>query len=203
MLSILPKIHKKFYIYLMRGLSKIYISIFLDGRVKNGFGCEFNGVPLFNICGNGEIFIGDRVKINSNKIFNPIGRDFRTTFFVGESGKIFIGDGTGISSAAIVAFSEVIIGANVKIGGGVCIYDTDFHSVRSTDRNIPEIDRRNSKSEKILIGDNVFVGAHSLILKGVSIGKNSIIGAGSVVTRDVPSGEIWAGNPAKFIKNAE
>lgn len=51
------------------------------------------------------------------------------------------------------------------------------------------------------IKDNAFIGAHSIILKGVTIGEKSIIGAGSVVARDVPDGEIWAGNPAKFIKN--
>ena len=53
----------------------------------------------------------------------------------------------------------------------------------------------------VTIKDNAFIGAHSIILKGVTIGEKSIIGAGSVVARDVPDGEIWAGNPAKFIKN--
>ena len=40
-------------------------------------------------------------------------------------------------------------------------------------------------------------------LKGVTIGKGSVVGAGSVVTRDVPDGEIWAGNPAQFIRCVE
>ena len=43
-------------------------------------------------------------------------------------------------------------------------------------------------------------GAHSIILKGVTIGARSIIGAGSVVTKDVPANEVWLGNPAKFYK---
>ena len=42
-----------------------------------------------------------------------------------------------------------------------------------------------------------------MILKGVIIGEKSIIGAGSVVTKTVPPGEIWAGNPAKFVKRIE
>jgi len=50
------------------------------------------------------------------------------------------------------------------------------------------------------IEDNVFIGANCIILKGVKIGDRSIIGAGSVVTKNVPSDQIWAGNPAKFIR---
>ena len=55
------------------------------------------------------------------------------------------------------------------------------------------------KFGKISIGDNCFIGARSIILPGVKIGNNAIIGAGSVVTKDVPSGEVWGGNPAHFI----
>ena len=46
-----------------------------------------------------------------------------------------------------------------------------------------------------------FIGAHSTILKVVTIGENSIIGAGSVISKSIPANEIWAGNPVKFIKN--
>lgn len=49
-------------------------------------------------------------------------------------------------------------------------------------------------------GDEVFIGADVIILKGVSIGERSIIGAGSVVTKDVPPDKIWAGPPAKFVR---
>lgn len=41
---------------------------------------------------------------------------------------------------------------------------------------------------------------NTLIVKGVTIGDNAVIGAGSIITRDIPSNEVWAGNPAKFIK---
>lgn len=53
---------------------------------------------------------------------------------------------------------------------------------------------------KIKIGNNVFIGAYTIIAKSVTIGDNVIIGAGSVVTKDIPSNEIWAGVPARFIK---
>lgn len=51
------------------------------------------------------------------------------------------------------------------------------------------------------IGSKCFIGAHALILPGVRIGDSCIIGAGSVVTKDVASGTIVAGNPAKVIKS--
>ena len=52
---------------------------------------------------------------------------------------------------------------------------------------------------KVVIGDNVFVGANTTILPGIAIGKNSVIGANSVVTRDVPEGSVVAGNPARIL----
>lgn len=53
---------------------------------------------------------------------------------------------------------------------------------------------------KIKIGNNVFLGANTIITKSVTIGDNVIVGAGSIVTKDIPSNEIWAGVPAHFIK---
>lgn len=60
-----------------------------------------------------------------------------------------------------------------------------------------------TKIGKILIGNNVFVGADTTIMPGVSIGNNSIIGTGSIVTKDVPENTVYAGNPAKFICTLE
>lgn len=48
--------------------------------------------------------------------------------------------------------------------------------------------------------NNVFLGANTIITKSVTIGDNVIVGAGSIVTKDIPSNEIWAGVPARFIK---
>lgn len=53
---------------------------------------------------------------------------------------------------------------------------------------------------KVKIGNNVFIGANCVITKPVTIGDNVIVGAGSIITKDIPSNEIWAGVPARFIK---
>lgn len=60
-----------------------------------------------------------------------------------------------------------------------------------------------SKIGKIVVGDNVFVGANATILPNVTIGNNSIIGAGSVVTKSVPENVVVAGNPARIICTVE
>ncbi len=52
----------------------------------------------------------------------------------------------------------------------------------------------------VYIKENAFLGANTIITKPITIGKCSVVGAGSVVTKDIPDFEIWAGNPAKFIK---
>lgn len=59
------------------------------------------------------------------------------------------------------------------------------------------------KIGKVKIGNNVFVGADSIILLGVTIGDNSIIGAGSVVTKSIPKNVVAAGNPARIISSIE
>lgn len=159
-----------------------------------------NGIPFVMVARNGSLTIGDNLKLNNKLYGNPIGRPQPCIFVVDHKAEIHIGNNVGLSSTALVAHKKIHIGNNVKIGGGVCIYDTDFHSLKSIDRLQAITDRENEKIIEVVIKDNVFIGAHSTILKGVTIGTNSIIGACSVVTKSIPPNEIWAGNPAKFIR---
>jgi len=97
----------------------------------------------------------------------------------------------------------VTIGKHVLLGGNVRIFDNDFHALDPLIRRNPIEDRGHIKSRPVVIGDDALIGANAMILKGVRIGERAIIGAGSVVTSDVPSDEVWAGNPARFIKKPE
>lgn len=58
-----------------------------------------------------------------------------------------------------------------------------------------------TKIAPVIIGNNVFIGAGSIIMPGVKIGDNVVIGAGSIVIKDIPSDSVVAGNPAKKIRN--
>lgn len=53
---------------------------------------------------------------------------------------------------------------------------------------------------KILIKKGAYLGARTIVCKPVTIGEDAIVGAGSIVTKDIPAGEVWAGNPARFIR---
>jgi acetyltransferase-like isoleucine patch superfamily enzyme len=111
-------------------------------------------------------------------------------------GIIEIGSHTGISNTGIFARTSVTIGEYVYIGAGCNIYDSNFHSIYHTER----INRNSGvKTAPVRIGDRVFIGAHCIILKGVTIGADSVIAAGSVLVKSVPEKEIWGGNPARFI----
>ena len=59
---------------------------------------------------------------------------------------------------------------------------------------------RQCKCGPVHIKKNAFVGCNTVILHGVTIGENAVIGASSVVTKNIPDNEIWAGNPAHFIR---
>ena len=62
---------------------------------------------------------------------------------------------------------------------------------------------RYTRVSNVTIGDNVFIGAGSIVLPGVSIGNNVVIGAGSVVSRDIPDGSVAVGNPARVVKSVD
>lgn len=87
---------------------------------------------------------------------------------------------------------KIIIGDRCVITHGCVILSHDASEKR--------IHRKNEVEETVRLGNDVFIGVNSIILKNVIIGDNSIIGAGSVVTKDVPPNVVVAGNPAKIIR---
>jgi acetyltransferase-like isoleucine patch superfamily enzyme len=177
-----------------------FISAFLfysNGVQRGSF--QTSGVPFVSVARGGRFTIGNRFKMNNSIAANPIGRIQKCSFFVDRKGTLLIGNGVAMSYTAIYCSNQVTIDDNVMIGGGTCIYDTDFHPLTAADR-LADNDEKTA-SAAVTIGSNVFIGANCTILKGVKIGANSIVGACSVVTKSIPPNEIWGGNPAKFIKS--
>lgn len=165
-------------------------------KIQYGKNLRIIGRVYFH--GFGKIIIGDNVDIISSSYCNATAGGIEAHLSTGNSGTIIIGNNVGISHIALTAYKNITICDNVLIGSNCMIADTDFHSL-DADKRI--LDNNNSVAIKpILIKKNVFIGARSIVLKGVTIGENSIVGAGSVVTSSIPDNEIWAGNPARFIR---
>ena len=84
---------------------------------------------------------------------------------------------------------NIKIGNNTFIGEEVIIRDTDEHCINESCNTKP-----------IIIGNNVWIGMRSIILKGITIGDGAVIASGSIVTKNVPPNTLVGGNPAKIIK---
>lgn len=166
---------------------------------KVSYGNDLSIVGRIYIHGRkNSIFLGNNNTIFSSENTNPTSGINHTHLRAENNGTITVGDNVGMSHVNITSCSSIIIDDNVLIGSGVKIWDTDFHSISYENRmKNPDPD---VKSAPIHIKEGAFIGACSIILKGVTIGERTVIGAGSVVTKDVPSDEVWAGNPAVFIK---
>ena len=198
-MKLIYKSIRKIFHVLLNFLEKLISIIILYGNNISFSNFRTSGVPYIMVARGGKCNIGKNFAMNNGIKGNPIGCYQKCTIFVDREAVLTIGDNVGISQTALICTKKITIEDYVKIGGGVCIYDTDFHSLNPDIRKSTE-DLKHRKQKEVLIKENAFIGAHSIILKGVTIGKNSIVGAGSVVTKSIPDNEIWAGNPAKFIK---
>lgn len=138
------------------------------------------------------IKIGNKVTIGSHALIRPTGK------YGGEIGAgLQIGDNSNIGPFSYIGCSGMItIGNNVMISPRVSIY-AENHNFQHID--IPMKEQGVTK-KAVIIEDDCWIAANSIILAGVTVGKGSIISAGSVVTKDVPPYSIVGGVPAKIIK---
>ena len=113
---------------------------------------------------------------------------------------VTIGDYSKIADNCwIDDMGDIAIGSNTNIGGHVRIYR---HHHQEADLLWTEDLEDNYVVSDLVIGDHVFIGYGVMVLPGCTyIGNNSVIGAMSVVTKDIKDNEIWAGNPAKKIRD--
>lgn len=121
-----------------------------------------------------------------------------------------VGENCNICSHCLIE-NDVRIGNNVTIKSGVQVWDgitIEDHvqigaNVSFTNDRYPRSKNPNWLLERTMICKGASIGAGSTILCGITIGEKAMIGAGSVVTKDVPAGELWVGNPAKFVRKID
>lgn len=121
--------------------------------------------------------------------------------------KAQIGENCNICSHCLIE-NEVIVGNNCTIKCGVQLWDAVLiednvfigANVAFTNDLYPRSKNKNWTLMKTIVRRGATIGAGSTILPGIEIGENAMIGAGAVVTINIPAGEIWVGNPAKFLR---
>lgn len=192
-------------------LIRYYISTFFSTKLfivemkilknKVGNNAQIDGNVIIKSARTKSISIGNNFKLNSRVRSNLVGITNPAIIQILDNGKLKIGNNCGFTSLVISSREDIIIGDNVKIGANVRIFDHDYHSLNFLDRRDKKLDGNNCKSKKVTIGDDVFIGTNSIILKGVTIGDRTIIGAGAVVSnQNIPSDSLVVGNPAQIIK---
>lgn len=134
------------------------------------------------------------VKVGNN---SRIGNNARVS--AGGAGSVVIANDVLIDdSTYVMAHEKIVIGKNSKIAAFCFI--TDFNH-KFCDREKP-LKAQGYATKPVVIGENVWIGTHVVVLPGVTIGSGSVIGAGSVVTKDVPENAVSVGNPARVIRKA-
>lgn len=193
----------------MKKLKSIYYSLFLKGT-RNVFGLRFYGNINLSIaksakitCEEGnlyfnkpmrspepfpgmlEMYPGSEIKLNKNFIFYS-----GAHIIIANDASLKLGSGYVNRNCKIKCFESIEIGEDVAISENVTIWDSDVH----------QINNNTAKTKPIKIGNHVWIGTNSIILKGVIIGDGAVIAAGSVVNRNIPSRCLAAGTPARVVK---
>jgi acetyltransferase-like isoleucine patch superfamily enzyme len=144
------------------------------------------GLPHIMVGGNARVSIGRGCVLG--KLF----------IYAGSGAEVEIGAMTGFSGTAAFAAHEP---ARIAVGDG-CLFGAETHVLASDMHSIIDIDsgHRINPARDVIIGDRVWVGFRSVLLKGARIGEGTIIGAGSIVTGAVPARCAAAGNPARVLR---
>lgn len=154
------------------------------------FGSGFLTKGRLVIKGPGRVEFGDDVNAWTHAEKNVL------ITYTAES-RIVVGAGTRLNGAGIMARTTIQIGPRCILGSTV-IFDSDFHPLEPARRH----DRAAAvSSEPITIGENVWLGGQSAVLKGVTIGDNSVVAFRAVVAGDVVPNVVVAGNPARVVKS--
>ena len=136
---------------------------------------RFSPFTMINIHRNGKLVLGNKVRVHSGSRLS-----------VTSGAELVIGDNTAINYNCIfVARESIHIGKDCTFGPNVIIFDHD-HDFRGLDH----MNGNAFKNKKIIIGNNVWIGANAIILKGARIGDNAVIAAGTVVMGDVPDNSV-------------
>lgn len=154
------------------GIKYVILKIENGGRFHAAFPAIMSPMTEVTVDGKSELHIAKKLKMHN-------GAKIR----VRKGGKLEIGKNFGMSNGCVVtAYDHIKIGDNVMLGPNVLIYDQD-HDYRAEGG----VAAMKFKTTPVVIGNNVWIGANTLILRGTTIGDNSVVGGGDSHQRRVPA----------------
>jgi len=158
-------------------------------------GDRFEMEELPYLVGRGKIVIGSGVRLSGKPSVTFSNRGERA------EPELHIGNDTFIGHACAINIAQSVrIGDHCLLASGVRIQDHDGHPLDACERRAGQPSPPDG-IKPITIGNDVWIGAGSVILKGITIGNRSVVGAHAVVTRDVPADVVVAGNPARVVRH--
>lgn len=189
------KIALKFPIFISRNvfLKRLKGDIIINGVIKTGqirIGfmdtslttgkemCVLNIEGLIQFTGKAKIGAGSKIAVGKNAKLT-LGQSFKIT-----------------SNSAIACFNEIVFGNDCLLSWDILVMDTDAHSIYDKDKNVI------NKDKKIVIGNKVWIGCRSSLLKGAGIPDGCIVGANTIITKEyLNKNSLILGNPANEIKS--
>ena len=166
---------KELSIVLLGNIKMFFVRIINVNRIRYNIKSKINLSSEIITYKKSYISIGKRVRIGK-----------RTKIVAINGGKIHIGDNTGINSdCKIVSHQSIKLEDNVQIGPNVMIYDHDHDY-----KNLNRLKNLEYVTSPITIGENTWIGANVIILRGTNIGKNCVIGAGAIVKGNYPDNSL-------------
>lgn len=154
-------------------------------------GCILEDTTFFIRGSNHQIVIGKGCSFGKGSVI----------WFEDHHGALTIGDGTGFGSVHVAVtepYSRIDIGKDCLFSSDIDIRTGDSHSIVDLDSGV-----RTNSATNVKIHDHVWVGAHSIILKGATVCENSVVATASVVTQDFSEANVvLAGNPAVVVKRS-
>ena len=167
--------------------------------VEVGEGTIVDAGTYVQVSKGASLSVGANCTLRSSQRGYHAGMPFPTGILVDYCGaSVCLGDNTRVNGAYLHAQKRIVIGKNCVIAAGVNIIDTNGHELLSANRTVGR-----DAAVEIVLGDNVWVGLNSIILKGTHIGDNSVVTAGSVVKGDFPRNSLISGNLAGKIRELD
>ena len=171
-------------------------NVVLEGAVR------ILGVPLIDIRKGSKLILGDGVILTSRNRGYHLNIQAPVKLFADRPGaEIRIGAETRIAGSCIHAQRSVVIGKRCLIAGNCQIVDSNGHDLSFS--NVQNRLHTEGTSMPIVIEDDVWLGANTVVLPGVRIGRGAVIGANSVVSTNIPARSVARGNPAEVVLDSD